>query len=165
MTGIGGGIVRLTLTSSVAPTETQALHVLVGVARYLKCMALIPRTLCPLGANSPYARGVFRGPRRGSDHGHSYRGRKDDSAVGGGESGNPHHGLREMLIHPDAFDHAYHSHGEFDENILGIVGPHHLSGEMILSKPAILAGFVHQSDKQNVGIHQFAHLVKKKSSE
>jgi len=48
MAGIGGGIVRLALTSSVAPTGTKALHVLVGVARYLKCMALIPRTLCPL---------------------------------------------------------------------------------------------------------------------
>jgi len=26
---------------------------------------------------------------------------------------------REILIYPDAFDSAFHSHGESDENILG----------------------------------------------
>jgi Mlc titration factor MtfA (ptsG expression regulator) len=76
-----------------------------------------------------------------------------------------YHRLREVLIYPDAFDDAYQSHGGSDENILGMVGLHHLSGVMILSKPALLAGFAHQSGQQNVGVHEFAHLVEKETSE
>ena len=76
-----------------------------------------------------------------------------------------YHRLREVLIYPDAFDDAYQSRGGSDENILGMVGLHHLSGVMILSKPALLAGFAHQSGQQNVGVHEFAHLVEKETSE
>ncbi|MCX5721153.1 MAG: zinc-dependent peptidase [Nitrospirae bacterium] len=76
-----------------------------------------------------------------------------------------YHRLHEVLIYPDAFDDAYQSRGGSDENILGMVGLHHLSGVMILSKPALLAGFAHQSGKQNVGVHEFAHLVEKEASE
>lgn len=76
-----------------------------------------------------------------------------------------YHRLHEVLIYPDAFDDAYQSCGGSDENILGMVGLHHLSGVMILSKPALLAGFAHQSGKQNVGVHEFAHLVEKEASE
>jgi Mlc titration factor MtfA (ptsG expression regulator) len=76
-----------------------------------------------------------------------------------------YHRLREVLIYPDAFDDAYRSRGGSDENILGMVGLHHLSGVMILSKPALLAGFAHQSGAHNVGVHEFAHLVEKESSE
>jgi MtfA peptidase len=76
-----------------------------------------------------------------------------------------YHRLREVLIYPDAFDDAYHSRGGSDENILGMVGLHHLSGVMILSKPALLAGFAHQAGAHNVGVHEFAHLVEKESSE
>ena len=46
-----------------------------------------------------------------------------------------------------------------------MVGLHHLSGVMILSKPALLAGFNHQSGKHNVGVHEFAHLVEKEENE
>jgi Mlc titration factor MtfA (ptsG expression regulator) len=76
-----------------------------------------------------------------------------------------YHRLHEVLIYPDAFDDAYQSRGGSDENILGMVGLHHLSGVMILSKPALLAGFDHQSAKQNVGVHEFAHLVEKEAGE
>ncbi|MEO6546299.1 MAG: zinc-dependent peptidase [Nitrospiraceae bacterium] len=76
-----------------------------------------------------------------------------------------YHRLREVLIYPDAFDDAYQSHGGSDENILGMVGLHHLSGVMILSKPALLAGFAHQAGTQNVGVHEFAHLVEQEASE
>jgi len=76
-----------------------------------------------------------------------------------------YHRLREVLIYPDAFDDAYQSHGGSDDNILGMVGLHHLSGVMILSKPALLAGFDHQSGTHNVGVHEFAHLVEKEASE
>lgn len=76
-----------------------------------------------------------------------------------------YHRLREVLIYPDAFDDAYQSHGGSNETILGMVGLHHLSGVMILSKPALLAGFDHQSGNHNVGVHEFAHLVEKEASE
>jgi Mlc titration factor MtfA (ptsG expression regulator) len=72
-----------------------------------------------------------------------------------------YHRLREVLIYPDAFDDAYRSQGGSKADILGMVGLHHLSGVMILSKPALLAGFAHQSGKQNVGVHEFAHLVER----
>ena len=76
-----------------------------------------------------------------------------------------YHRLREVLIYPDAFDDAYQSHGGSDEHILGMVGLHHLSGVMILSKPALLAGFAHQAGSQNVGVHEFAHLVEQEANE
>ncbi len=76
-----------------------------------------------------------------------------------------YHRLHEVLIYPNAFDDAYRTRGGPDEMILGMVGLHHLSGVMILSKPALLAGFDHQSGKHNVGVHEFAHLVEKEARE
>jgi Mlc titration factor MtfA (ptsG expression regulator) len=46
-----------------------------------------------------------------------------------------------------------------------MVGLHHLSGVMILSKPALLAGFAPQPGAHNVGVHEFAHLVEKEAGE
>lgn len=76
-----------------------------------------------------------------------------------------YHRLHEVLIYPDAFDDAYQTRGGSDEHILGMVGLHHLSGVMILSKPALLAGFSPQPGTHNVGVHEFAHLVEKESAE
>ena len=76
-----------------------------------------------------------------------------------------YHRLREVLIYPDAFDDAYRTSGGSNEQILGMVGLHHLSGVMILSKPALLAGFAPQPGAHNVGVHEFAHLVEKEAAE
>ena len=76
-----------------------------------------------------------------------------------------YHRLREVLIYPDAFDDAYRTSGGSNEQILGMVGLHHLSGVMILSKPALLAGFAPQPGAHNVGVHEFAHLVEKEAGE
>jgi Mlc titration factor MtfA (ptsG expression regulator) len=73
--------------------------------------------------------------------------------------------LREVLIYPDSFDDAYQSTGGSEENILGMVGLRHLSGVMILSKPALLAGFADELGTHNVGVHEFAHLFEKEASE
>jgi len=73
--------------------------------------------------------------------------------------------LHEVLIYPDAFDDAYRTRGGSDEHILGMVGLHHLSGVMILSKPALLAGFSPQPGTHNVGVHEFVHLVEKEAGE
>jgi len=69
--------------------------------------------------------------------------------------------LGEVLIYPGSFDDQYQTDGTNQANTLGMIGVNHLSGVMILSKPSLIAGFDNQSDKRNVGIHEFAHLVDK----
>ena len=69
------------------------------------------------------------------------------------------YGLGEVLIYPDSFNHSYDAESAEDRNILGMVGAKHLSGTMILSKPSLLAGFRNNTDKHNVGTHEFAHLI------
>ncbi|TWT84776.1 hypothetical protein CA13_62560 [Planctomycetes bacterium CA13] len=69
--------------------------------------------------------------------------------------------LGEILIYPGSFDSDYQTSGGPGQNTLGMVGVNHLSGVMILSKPALIAGFSNSGDKRNVGIHEFAHLVDK----
>lgn len=76
-----------------------------------------------------------------------------------------YHRLSEVLIYPTSFGDAFQMNGEPDENILGMVGQEHLSGIVILSKSALLAGFENQSNKENVGVHEFAHLVEKEETE
>jgi hypothetical protein len=68
-------------------------------------------------------------------------------------------GLGEVLIYPSSFNDDYRTDGDVPRNTLGMVGVGHLSGVMILSKPALLSGFDREADKDNVGIHEFAHLV------
>jgi Mlc titration factor MtfA (ptsG expression regulator) len=70
-------------------------------------------------------------------------------------------GLGEVLIYPSAYGENFRTDGLEDRNILGMVGAGHLSGVMILSKPDLIAGFDISSDKRNVGIHEFSHLVDK----
>jgi len=49
--------------------------------------------------------------------------------------------------------------GKKDSRIVGLVGNQHLKGKMILSQPALHHGFSNDKDKQNVAIHEFAHLI------
>src|SRR6056297_1011608 len=67
--------------------------------------------------------------------------------------------LGEVLIYPNSFDEAYATDDLSERSILGMVCAGHLTGVMILSKPALIAGFQNARDKRNVGIHEFAHLV------
>ena len=69
--------------------------------------------------------------------------------------------LGEVLIYPSSFGADFRMEGRADENILGLVGGENLRGIMVLSKPDLIAGFTNPSDKRNVGIHEFAHLVDK----
>ncbi len=74
--------------------------------------------------------------------------------------------LGEVLVYPSAFGSDYRpedmgTDNQTDRNILGMVGTGHLNGVMVLSKPDLIAGFANPQDKQNVGIHEFAHLVDK----
>lgn len=73
--------------------------------------------------------------------------------------------LGEVLIYPGSFDQKYQTDTGEHANTLGLVGNKHLSGVMILSKPSLIAGFQNSSDKRNVGIHEFAHLVDRADGE
>ena len=75
--------------------------------------------------------------------------------------GFPHwsyRGLREVLLYPDAFDGEYAISGQ-GRTILGQVGGGTMGGKMILSRPALRQGFLNESSKSNVGIHEFVHLL------
>jgi MtfA peptidase len=69
--------------------------------------------------------------------------------------------LTTVLLYPTAFDGEYHTAGH-DRNILGMVGEGGaLQSTMILSKPALRAGFAHKKDTGNTAIHEFVHLLDK----
>ncbi len=70
-----------------------------------------------------------------------------------------YHRLGEVLIYPGAFDKGYQTDEPADAYILGLTGLGHLRGVVILSKPSLLAGFADASGPENVGVHEFAHLV------
>ena len=75
--------------------------------------------------------------------------------------GFPHwhyRGLREVLLYPDAIDDRYAISGP-GRTILGQVGGGTMGGKMILSRPALRQGFLNESSKSNVGIHEFVHLL------
>jgi Mlc titration factor MtfA (ptsG expression regulator) len=76
-----------------------------------------------------------------------------------------YHRLGEVLVYPGSFGEDYQTTGSLDENTLGMVGLRQLRGVMILSKPSLLAGFNNPSTNDNVGIHEFAHLVELEESE
>lgn len=76
-----------------------------------------------------------------------------------------YHRLDEVLVYPDAFGDHFQIAGSNDKTILGMVGLKHLSGVMILAKPALLEGFDNASSKDNVGVHEFAHLVETEEAE
>ena len=70
--------------------------------------------------------------------------------------------LSEVLVYPDTFNDQYQTDGD-DRQILGLTGRASLSGVMIVSKPALLAGYNVAFSKENVGIHEFAHLVEQEA--
>ena len=70
-----------------------------------------------------------------------------------------YHRLGEVLVYPGAFDQEYQTEQAADANILGLTGLGHLRGVVILSKPSLLAGFAETPGPENVGVHEFAHLV------
>ncbi len=76
-----------------------------------------------------------------------------------------YHRLGEVLVYPGSFGEKYQSTGSADENILGMVGLKHLSGVMILSMPSLLGGFDNPSSKDNVGVHEFVHLMENEEAE
>lgn len=67
--------------------------------------------------------------------------------------------IDEVLLYPTTFNKEYEVDGE-ERNILGMVGEGALNRQMVLSLPALRAGFAH-NDAHNTGIHEFVHLLDK----
>ncbi|HBP90899.1 MAG TPA: peptidase, partial [Nitrospiraceae bacterium] len=69
--------------------------------------------------------------------------------------------IREILIYPTSFDEGYQMGSAQEHPISGMVGTGAMNRMMILSKPDLLQGFQQPSHRQNVGIHEFTHLLDK----
>lgn len=76
-----------------------------------------------------------------------------------------YHRLGEVLIYPNSFGKEFETTGIADRNILGMVGLRHLGGIMILSKESLLDGFDDPSNIDNVGVHEFVHLVEQEEAD
>ena len=68
--------------------------------------------------------------------------------------------LDEVLLYPGSFDRNFQLNNR-NEVITGMVGSGSMEGKMILSKPSLHRGFSNETDKQNVGVHEFIHLLDK----
>ncbi|WDE00764.1 zinc-dependent peptidase [Thalassomonas actiniarum] len=66
--------------------------------------------------------------------------------------------LKTVYLLPHAFNENFEI-GQPDSCITGMVGTGPMAGKMILSQPALHLGFSNDRDKQNVGIHEFVHLI------
>ncbi|MDP2041724.1 MAG: zinc-dependent peptidase [Algoriphagus sp.] len=73
--------------------------------------------------------------------------------------------LWEVLLYPDTFSEAFEFEGQ-NREISGLVGSGGaIDHVVIFSKPALWLGFDNQSDKHNVGIHEFVHLFDKQDGD
>ncbi|MEQ9441233.1 MAG: zinc-dependent peptidase [Cyclobacteriaceae bacterium] len=73
--------------------------------------------------------------------------------------------LHEVLLYPAAFDHNFSMENP-EQVITGMVGNgRNMEGVMILSKQSLRQGFTNTTDKHNVGIHEFVHILDKQDGE
>ena len=72
-----------------------------------------------------------------------------------------YHNLSEVLLYSNTMNMQFETNGNYDRNILGMVGNGPLEGSLLLSKPALRQGFSNQTDKNNTAIHEFVHLIDK----
>ena len=79
--------------------------------------------------------------------------------------GSKYPNLHEVLVYADAINMDFQSEGNNNRDILGMVGTGYMEGKMLLSKPALQAGFSNKSDKRNTAIHEFVHLIDKSDGE
>lgn len=70
--------------------------------------------------------------------------------------------VSEVLLYPGRFNQGFSTEQNAqDRNILGMVSGRMADGIVILSQPALRSGFANASDKRNVGLHEFVHMVDK----
>lgn len=68
--------------------------------------------------------------------------------------------LTEVILYPGLFDADFNTAGK-GRMISGMVGNGVLEGKMILSKKSLHLGFDNTTDKKNVAVHEFIHLIDK----
>lgn len=73
--------------------------------------------------------------------------------------------LNEVLLYDSNFNPDFEKNKVSHDNALGMVGTGAMNRMMILSKPALHRGFDDKHSKQNVGIHEFVHLLDKADGE
>ena len=75
--------------------------------------------------------------------------------------------LNEVLVYPKSFSQKFEIEGDnqSSENIEGMVGNRYMNHSLLLSKPSLLAGFNGQKGEENVGIHEFVHLLDREDGE
>jgi Mlc titration factor MtfA (ptsG expression regulator) len=66
--------------------------------------------------------------------------------------------IKTVILLPGRFNDKY-QYGMPDSRISGMVGTGAMKGKMALSKPDLHYGFSNDADKNNVGIHEFVHLI------
>ena len=66
--------------------------------------------------------------------------------------------LNTVYLLPAAFNENI-EFGQPDSFITGMVGTGRMANKLVLSRPALYQGFENSKDKQNVGIHEFVHLI------
>jgi Mlc titration factor MtfA (ptsG expression regulator) len=72
-----------------------------------------------------------------------------------------YYNLRNVLLYADNFNKENYATTGKERDVLGMVGNGPMQMQMILSKPALYAGFENQGGKENTGIHEFVHLLDK----
>ncbi|HYD23017.1 MAG TPA: M90 family metallopeptidase, partial [Flavipsychrobacter sp.] len=68
--------------------------------------------------------------------------------------------LNEILLYGDTFNRQYDVEGP-GRDVLGLVGEGVLHRQMILSQPALRAGFLYPENAHNTALHEFVHLIDK----
>lgn len=66
--------------------------------------------------------------------------------------------INEVILHPKAIEGGGRFKGKY---INGLVGYGPMEGRMMLAKDALYNGFTNSTDRRNVGIHEFAHIIDK----
>lgn len=68
--------------------------------------------------------------------------------------------LDEVILYPGLFDENFNTQGQ-GRMVSGMVGRGVMEGKMILSKKSLHLGFDNTTDKKNVAVHEFIHLIDK----
>lgn len=71
--------------------------------------------------------------------------------------------LKTVLLYPQTFNRQEFLQSGFEKDTLGMVGEGSMQQTMILSKPALYAGY--RDSNSNTGIHEFVHLLDKEDGE
>jgi Mlc titration factor MtfA (ptsG expression regulator) len=78
-------------------------------------------------------------------------------------SGYNYPNISTVLVYPNSFDEQFQTqrYKGHQQYISGMVGNRFMNGTVILSKPDLIKAFDGKHHKENVGVHEFVHLLDK----